>query len=159
MTVKENNPKKESTKELLKCIKNVEEFINLDTFKGQFNANWRIGTFRGRPSIFDLSRFIGDVIFFDRSWIIAGNVDWRNINFGKTGTSPFYVEYTQNDDLLKIQFMDYVINVPNAQNSALIQLRYDFPSKKIIFVFRQNVPTVNGGNTGMFSNSFMIIEG
>ncbi|NDV15723.1 hypothetical protein GO009_06760 [Muricauda sp. TY007] len=158
MDEKEFNSTEKPTKELVESIEEITKQFTLNTFLGQINANWKIGTFRGRPSIYNLSNFRGDVIFFDRSWTIAGDVDWRNNNFGNSGTAPFFVEYNQSDDTLKVQFFDFKINVPNCQTSALIQMRYDIPSKKVMFVYRQNVAIPQNPSFGMFSNSYMVID-
>jgi hypothetical protein len=147
------------SEELMKNLKKVENLLNPDTFKGSISASWRIGEYPPcRPSTFEFSNFIGDVIFMGIGFTIVGTVNYKH-NLGQSGNTSFYVEYSQDTDILSIQVLSDTYTVKNTQSTTSpVQLRYDLSNKKVIIVFRQNVPADGLSKYGFYSTSFITLS-
>jgi hypothetical protein len=109
----------------------------------------------GRPWSLDLTEFVGDAIFMDRSWIVTGTANCKN-SLGPVNRDTFRVSYDQQKDTLELgfEFCSITVRTASAPNSP-VQLAYSIPEHKVVFVFRRFYPSDQNNNFGIAANSFM----
>lgn len=152
----------DATPELLAKVEKHSEHLTPDTFVGGIDGFWTIvqpGSRNPRRAsrYYRVTGFRGDVIFFDRSWVAVGDADYT-LN-GEPGIEPYSVEYTYQTDVLAIDFGLFSFSIPNVSTpSSPVQLRYDIPNRKVIFIVRGRIPAEIPGNTFMEKSSYLKIE-
>ena len=161
LTNEELGYSEEISPELAESIEKASKFFTLDTFKGQIEGKWSIrqpGSMNPRrvSRYYYVSGFRGDVIFFDRSWTIAGQCDsnWPNLD-------TYSIDYDYASDLFTIRYSPFTFEVAHASSSnSPVQFRYDIASGKVMFIIRQQISASNvSRRTLLLEGSFMNIRG
>ncbi|MDP1519812.1 hypothetical protein Q8A57_02400 [Porticoccus litoralis] len=152
----------DATPELLGKVDKLGEFLTPETFVGSIDGFWSMhqpGSRNPRRAsqYYRVTGFRGDVIFFDRSWVVVGDADY-SVN-GRPGVEPYSVEYTYQTDELRIDFGAFTFNVANVSSpNSPVQLRYDIANRKVIFIVRSRFAATTPGNTFMEKSSYLKIE-
>lgn len=146
----------ESRSKALEEVQNkVSSEASIDTFSSNISARWNLRNAPGsRPYNEEVSEFSGDIIFFDRNFVAAGDAVYRS-NVMPRWVDSWGVEYDDATQTLKLLSQTVEFVVPDALRNPKISFRLDVARSGFQLVVRQNIQISTGRNWYIQKGSYM----
>jgi len=128
-----------------------------ETFAGAISGTWKIRYDQHSTVYLNVfSELRGDLIFFDRNWIVAGVCKAHSPNTGHVWEDVFQLEYSQtNDSLTWVSYGEtQVFNNVSAPGSA-IDMKFDVPNRRVLVRLKADHAF---GRFWMFPNAFVVVQ-